>query len=62
MKKQSLFSDKKRQQILVVSGELSTHTWFEKENVVESMMYPGQKEVFERILNELSKLKEDKII
>ena len=35
---------------------------FDKEDVVKSMMYPEQKEVFERVLIELNKLQESGII
>ncbi len=42
--------------------ELSKYGWFDKEDVVKSMMYPEQKEVFERVLVELTKLQSSGII
>lgn len=47
--------------IVMDSEELSKYAWFEKDKIIENMMYKEQKEVFERILNEWSKLREDKI-
>ena len=44
------------------SEELSKHSWFEREDVINSMMYPEQKEIFEKVLKEFDRLKRDKII
>ena len=49
-------------EISMDQSELSRYAWFDKEDVVKSMMYPEQKEVFERVLIELNKLQESGII
>jgi putative (di)nucleoside polyphosphate hydrolase len=49
-------------EISMDNSELSKFAWFDKEDVVKSMMYPEQKEVFERVLIELTKLQESGII
>jgi len=41
--------------------ELMNHAWFEKQEVIPSMMYPEQKETFEEVLKEFIRLKENKI-
>jgi len=49
-------------EISMNAQELSRYSWFDKEDVVKSMMYPEQKEVFEKVLDELSKLQKEGII
>lgn len=41
--------------------ELMNLGWFNDENIIPSMMYPEQKEVFSRILEEFKQLRKDKI-
>jgi len=48
-------------EIIMAESELSKFSWFEKENIIKSMMYPEQKEVFQRVIDELDLLKQEKI-
>ena len=41
--------------------ELSRQAWFNENEIIKSMMYPEQKEGFDRVLKELKKLREEKI-
>lgn len=41
--------------------ELMNQAWFEEENIIKSMMYPEQRETFQKVLEELSYLRKNKI-
>lgn len=42
--------------------ELSNLSWFEEHEIIPSMMFPEQKETFQKVLEELKTLRESKII
>jgi len=42
--------------------ELNKQSWFNKEEIIPNMMYPEQKEVFSRILEELTNLRNENIL
>lgn len=48
--------------VTLKTNELLKHQWFDKNAVVENMLYPEQKEVFSRALIELDNLRKNNII
>jgi len=41
--------------------ELMQQAWFKREEIIKNMAYPEQKETFKKVLEELDKLRENKI-